>query len=69
MAVPELEAPMRELLITAAAVAVMAFGVHETAHAPQDQVSYSAKADFIKKCFRDRTKAACEAPPEARLRK
>lgn len=37
--------------------------------APRAKASDSAKAAFIKKCFRHRTKDACTAPPDARVAK
>lgn len=52
------------ILIAACAVSAQA------APSPPDRkVSHEAKAAFLKKCFRDRTKQACEAPPEARVRR
>lgn len=35
---------------------------------PQRKASDTPKAAFIKKCFRDRTKASCTAPAAARAK-
>jgi hypothetical protein len=35
---------------------------------PEKKVSEEAKAAFLKKCLRNVTKKACDAPPEARVR-
>jgi hypothetical protein len=50
-------------------IAACALSVQAAPAPPGQKVSYEAKAAFIKKCFRDRTKSACEAPPEARVRR
>jgi hypothetical protein len=52
------------ILLAAFAVGVLVF---QARSAPDDGPSVEAKSAFVKKCFRDRTKAACDAPPQARL--
>jgi len=59
---------MSKLLGFIAVVALAAPGLH-AAPAPQPRASESPRAAFIKKCFRDRTKRSCTAPPEARANK
>lgn len=56
---------MRKLLGIVAVVALAAPNL-QAAAPPQPRASESPKAAFIKKCFRDRTKRSCTAPPEAR---
>jgi hypothetical protein len=60
---------MKVLVTLAAAWALGAVAAQAALPAPDRQVSAQAKAAFIKKCFRDRTKQACDAPPQARLPK
>ncbi|HET8747983.1 MAG TPA: hypothetical protein VFM98_20465 [Ramlibacter sp.] len=59
---------MRKLLVIIAAAAMAAPALHAAAPAPRAKASDSAKAAFIKKCFRDQTKKACTAPPAARVK-
>jgi hypothetical protein len=57
---------MQKLLGILAAAALAAPMANAAAPAPQPKASDAPKAAFIKKCFRDRTKRSCTAPPEAR---
>jgi hypothetical protein len=61
---------MRKLLGIIAAAALLGAPMSKAAApAPQPKASDTPTAAFIKKCFRDRTKRSCMAPPEARAGK
>ncbi|MFL6694715.1 MAG: hypothetical protein ACJ8GO_17355 [Ramlibacter sp.] len=63
---------MTKHMLLAVALAGAALAVHAAEPAPskagQPDASREAKATFLKKCFRNRTKESCEAPPAARAR-
>ena len=50
-------------LLVACAVGLL---VVQARTAPDEGPSLEVKAAFVKKCVRNLTKAACDAPPEAR---
>jgi hypothetical protein len=51
------------VLLAACAIGIV---VVQARTAPDDGVSTEAKAAFVKKCVRNVTPAACNAPPQAR---
>ena len=58
---------MKSLRIVLSAGLVLAtFAAQASTPAPVGEPTREAKTAFLKKCFRDRTPAACTAPPEAR---
>lgn len=57
---------MAKLVLTTVLSLVWTFALASAPAQDQKQPTREAKARFIKKCFRDRTPASCEAPPEAR---
>ena len=54
------------LVLVTAALGVL---VVQARSAPGDGVPVEAKTAFLKKCFRDRTGTACEAPAAARVKR
>jgi hypothetical protein len=63
------ERSMKLLPIVLAAATLGAAAGTAKPPAAEGRTSEQAKASFIKKCFRDRTKQACTAPPAARVQK
>ena len=53
-------------IVLSAGLALVAVTAQANRPAPGGEPTREAKAAFLKKCFRDRTPAACTAPPEAR---
>ena len=53
-------------IVLTAGLALAAVAAQANTPAPGGEPTREAKAAFLKKCFRDRTPAACTAPPEAR---
>jgi hypothetical protein len=58
---------MRKLFAIIAVAALAAAGSHAAPPASQHGATDTPRIAFIKKCFRDRTKESCTAPPEARV--
>lgn len=58
--------PMPKLLVVFIVLAVVAVTWLQPA-GDADKVSYEAKAAFLKKCIRDITPGACQAPEDARV--
>lgn len=54
------------ILLALLLVALPAAPSQAVAPAPRTKASDPPRSAFIKKCFRDRTKQSCTAPPDAR---